>query len=110
MAWPVLLGKLIGPVAGAIGKWQDRRAQVAQAKHEATIERIKAQRGDWKDEFVLVVVFYPFISMFVPWKAMQQHTFDAFSRIDDLPAWYVGIYAGVCMAVFGIQSIPKLRK
>ena len=110
MAWPVLLGKLIGPVSSAIGKWQDRRREVAQAKHEASIERIKAQRGDWKDEAVLIIVTYPFITMFLPFEPLQRNTFEAFERLSNLPEWYVGLYAGICMAVFGIQAIPKLRK
>jgi len=110
MAWMTALTTLIAPVSNIIGKWQDRRAQVTQAKHEASLERIKAQRGDWKDEFVLLVVLYPVVSMFIPIEFLQENTFMAFEKLSKLPEWYVGLYAGICMAVFGIQAIPKLRK
>lgn len=114
MAWLTALTSILGtvtaPVANAFGKWQDRRAQVSAAKHEATLERIKSMRGDWKDEVVLIVVLYPIVSMFIPIDVIQENTFEAFKNLSQLPEWYVGLYAGICMAVFGIQAIPKLRK
>ena len=110
MSWMTALATAIGPVSNMVGRWQERRSQVAQASHEARLERIRSQRGDFKDEVVLFIVLYPVVSMFIPIEFLQQNTFVAFEKMGKLPEWYVGLYAGICMAVFGIQAIPKIRK
>ena len=78
-----IINALVGPVVGLISKRSDRKAaldnvkaKTAMAKQdsESTIAMSKAEwelvskkvEGDsWKDEFITVVVFLPFISMFV---------------------------------------------
>lgn len=108
MAWMTALTTLIGPVASIVGKWQDRRAQVAQAQHEAKIERIRAQKGDWKDEFLLLIWSTPILISFVP--PLQPTAFAAFDYMKELPEWYMGGWVAISLAIFGVDKILKVKK
>lgn len=91
-----------------VTRWQDRRAQVAQAKHEANLERIRAQAGDWKDEFLVVLWSVPIVSCFVP--PLQEYAFEAVNKMGQLPEWYLGGFVVISLSVFGVNKIPKLKK
>jgi len=108
MGWLTALTTLVGPVSSMVSKWQERRGQVAAAKHEANLERIRAQKGDWKDEFVLIVVSAPILCAFVP--PLQDDAFRAFEYMDKLPEWYMGLWVIICASVFGVNQIPKFKK
>ena len=104
------LTSLIAPVANVIGKWQDRKAQVSAAKHEAKLERIRAQAGDWKDELLVIIWSYPMVSIFVPVDFIQQSTFEGLERVGQLPDWYLGGWIAISLAVFGADKILKIKK
>jgi hypothetical protein len=100
----------IGPVANAVGKWQERRSQVAQAKHESKLERIRNLSSDWKDEWLIIIWSYPMISMFIPIDAIQQATFDAMDKIGLLPEWFVGGWVAISLAIFGVDKLIKVKR
>lgn len=110
MAWFTAVTALVAPVANVINTWQARKSQVAQAKHEAKLERIKAQAGDWKDELLIVIWSYPFVSCFVPYEPVRQATFEALDQVGLLPQWYLGGWVAISMAVFGADKILKVKK
>jgi len=108
MAWMTALTTLIGPVSNMIGKWQERRGQIAAAKHEANLERIKAQSGSWKDEFVLIIWSVPILAAFIP--SLQDNAFAAFDYMKELPEWYMGGWVAISLTIFGVDKIMKVKK
>lgn len=110
MAWFTALTTLVAPVANVIGKWQDRKSEVAQAKHEAKLERIRSMAGDWKDELLVLIWSYPMISIFIPVDSIQQSTFQGLERVGQLPDWYLGGWIAISLAVFGADKILKIKK
>ena len=110
MALLTALTTLVGPVANAVSEWQSRKAQVSQAKHEAKLEAIKAQRSDWKDEFLIVIWSYPMISCFIPYDPVQQATFAALDKVGLLPEWYLGGWVAISLAVFGADKLLKIKR
>jgi hypothetical protein len=99
----------IGPVANAIGTWQQRRGQVAAAKHEARLKAIESHARDWKDDWLIVVWSYPMVSMFAPITAVQEATFRAMDRLGLLPEWYLGGWVAISLAIFGVDKLIKIK-
>ena len=107
MSFMGALTTLTGPVFSVIGNWQQKRAQVAQAKHEAKIKRIEAQSNDWKDEFLILIWSAPLMCAFVP--PLQEHAFKAFDYMSKLPEWYMGGWVAISLAVFGVDKLLKFK-
>jgi hypothetical protein len=108
MAWLTALTTFIGPVSKIVGNWQVRRGQVSAAAHEAKLERIKSQRGDFKDEYLLFIWSAPLLCAFVP--ALQDNAFRAFDYMSKLPDWYMGGWVAISLAVFGVDKLVKMKK
>lgn len=104
-----LAASLIPAIAEPVSKYQDRKAQVAQAKHEAHLAAIQSGDKSWKDELFVVVVNYPFISMFIPYEPVRQATFNAFEQMEFLPDWFMATWMTVCLSVFGIRELVKVK-
>lgn len=111
-------------VAGlfSIGKtFLGNRAEVKKAKHERqlkvisgeqTWDQIQAEnsKGSWKDEFITIVVWSPFIGMFIAVvvgnMAMVQRFKEAFIVLKtDVPDEYWLLLAAVTAASMGVKSI-----
>lgn len=107
MGWMTALTTLVGPVSTMVATWQERRAEVSQAKHETRLERIKSQRGDLKDEFLLVIWSAPLLCAFIP--ALQDNAFAAFDYMAKLPDWYMGGWVAISLAIFGVDKIMKVK-
>ena len=107
MSWMTALATAIGPVSNMVSQWQERRSQVAQASHEAKLERIRAQKNDWKDEFLLIVWSTPILISFVP--PLQDSAFKAFDYMKELPEWYMGGWVAISLAVFGVNKFMKVK-
>lgn len=102
------LSTLVSPVANAIGKYQERKAQVVQAKHEAKLERIRLQPNDYKDEWLLAIWSTPILCCFIP--PLQPYAFQAFGFIAELPQWYIGGWVAISLSVFGVDKLMKIKK
>jgi negative regulator of sigma E activity len=108
-AWLVsLLPGALGRIFDFADGWSDRRKQVIEAKHDATMARIKDMSGSWKDEYVLVITSYPLVSLFIP--PLRESTIQSIEYLNSLPAWMVGTWVGIVAAVYGFQKIPKVKK
>lgn len=105
--WTALTA-LIAPVTSMVSNWQAARSQVSAAKHEAKLERIKAQQGDWKDEFLIIIWSAPLMCGFIP--PLQDTAFRAFDYMEKLPPWYMGGWVAISLAVFGVDKVAKFKK
>ena len=112
--WPAIIPaamKMFGAGAEQIGKYQDRKAAIEEAKHEASLERIRQQESSWKDEYLIIIWTAPIIGAFIP--PLQDRVFEGFEFIAALPNWYHVGFVGISFAVFGVNNLgklPKLRK
>lgn len=95
---------VIPAISAPVAKYQERKAQVVQVKHEARLERIRAQKGDFKDEFLLGIWSMPLLIAVSPW---QEYSFEMFERLAKLPDWYMGGFVGISFAIFGVDKIFK---
>jgi hypothetical protein len=99
---------LIAPISSLLGTWQKNRAEATNARHEANLERIRSSNMSLKDEIVLAVWCWPFVSGFIPY--FRPNTIEAFTFINTLPDWYVGGFIAISLAVFGVDKIPKFKR
>jgi hypothetical protein len=69
---------------------------------------IENQKGDWKDEFVLLVLSSPLFllawSVFAEDEKMQQKIDLYFEKLQDMPWWIVGLWVSVVAAIYGIKA------
>jgi hypothetical protein len=99
---------LIGPISGALSKWQEQRGEVKAARHTATIARIEAGESSWKDEYLVIIWSYPVISGFIP--GLQDSTMAGFTFMAGLPPWYVGGWVTISLSVFGLTKIMDIKR
>jgi len=99
---------LIAPISKIVGTWQEKRAQVNDAKHEANLARIKDASSSWKDEILLLMWGYPVTAAFIP--PLHENTVKAFEFIHDLPSWYVGGWLAISLAIFGVDKVAKFKR
>jgi uncharacterized ion transporter superfamily protein YfcC len=66
------------------------------------------QKGDWKDEFVLLVLSSPLFllawSVFAEDEKMQQKIDLYFEKLEAMPWWIVGLWVSVVAAIYGIKA------
>ena len=69
---------------------------------------IENQKGDWKDEFVLLTISSPLFllawSVFAEDEKMQQKIDLYFEKLQDMPWWIVGLWVSVVAAIYGIKA------
>ena len=129
-AWVKLL---IAPVT----TWLQGRAKRAEIKEEGKIRLAEAEaqkaiamatmdiknEGDydteaqrqmqysWKDEYLVIVLTFPFIGSFIP--KVQDHIKLGWEYVALAPPWYQWSFIGIICATFGLRwyarkvSIPK---
>ena len=74
------------------------------------------QKGDWKDEFVLIVLSTPIFmlaySVFAEDEKIEQKMDLFFDKLQQMPWWLVGLWVSVVAAIYGIKAseIVKLNK
>tara|TARA_R110000772_G_scaffold2987_3_gene11006 strand:- start:1005 stop:1388 length:384 start_codon:yes stop_codon:yes gene_type:complete len=66
------------------------------------------QKGDWKDEFVLLVLSSPLFllgySVFAEDPEMEQKLNLYFEKLDGMPWWITGLWVSVVAAIYGIKA------
>ena len=68
------------------------------------------QKGDWKDEFVLLTlsvkpsVFACVWSVFAEDEKMQEKIDLYFQKLQEMPWWIVGLWASVVAAIYGLKA------
>ena len=66
------------------------------------------QKGDWKDEFVLIVLSTPIFmlaySVFADDPEIEQKMDLFFEKLQSMPWWLVGLWVSVVAAIYGIKA------
>ena len=66
------------------------------------------QKGDWKDEFVLIVLSTPIFmlaySVFTFVCIPRMYAFLFFEKLQAMPWWLVGLWVSVVAAIYGIKA------
>ena len=73
----------------------------------------EAQKGDWKDEFVLLVLTSPlailFYSVFAEDQEIQDKLDLYFDKLQDMPWWIVSLWVSVVAAIYGIKATDLIK-
>ena len=68
----------------------------------------EAQKGDWKDEFILLVLSSPLFllaySVFAEDEKIGQKLDLYFEKLNGMPWWITGLWISVVAAVYGIKA------
>jgi len=69
---------------------------------------INNQKGDWKDEFILLVLSSPLFllaySVFAEDEKISKKLDLYFEKLEAMPWWVVGLWISVVAAVYGIKA------
>lgn len=75
---------------------------------EYTGKIFEAQKSDWKDEFILIVLSSPLFllaySVFAEDEAISKKLDLYFEKLETMPWWVVGLWVSVVAAVYGIKA------
>jgi len=119
MAWFNLLGLAVKTGAQIYENKQKTKKALSEAKlREAELmakgeiqlraDALKNQISDYKDDFVLIILSLPLILLFYsvfsddPDIATKLDTF--FTKLNELPLWFVGLWASVVAAIYGLRA------
>jgi uncharacterized ion transporter superfamily protein YfcC len=73
----------------------------------------EAQKGDWKDEFVLLVLTSPlailFYSVFAEDEKIQAKLDLYFMKLQEMPWWIVSLWVSVVAAIYGIKATDLIK-
>ena len=73
----------------------------------------EAQKSDWKDEFVLLVLTSPlailFYSVFAEDQEIQDKLDLYFDKLQDMPWWIVSLWVSVVAAIYGIKATDLIK-
>ena len=71
------------------------------------------QKGDWKDEFVLLVLTSPlailFYSVFAEDEEIQAKLDLYFQKLQEMPWWIVSLWVSVVAAIYGIKATDLIK-
>lgn len=118
-----IISSVVGGIFGIGKQYMQRKQEEAQAKHERKLKVIKGEQDwdmiqaknsgeSWKDEFITLVVFSPFIGMFVAVLfgdvEMVERFKQAFIVLDsEVPEEYWYLLSAITAASFGIKKIVE---
>ena len=73
----------------------------------------EGQKGDWKDEFVLLVLTSPlailFYSVFAEDEEIQAKLDLYFMKLQEMPLWIVSLWVSVVAAIYGIKATDLIK-
>jgi hypothetical protein len=87
--------------------FKTKQAQVQQGD-TARVSIAVAQIAGWANEYLLLIITYPFISGFVP--KLAPYTHEGFAQIALMPDWYVYLFSAVTASVFGYTGWQRWLK
>ena len=74
---------------------------------------MESQKGDWKDEFVLLVLTSPlailFYSVFAEDEEIQAKLDLYFMKLQEMPWWIVSLWVSVVAAIYGIKATDLIK-
>ena len=72
------------------------------------------QKGDWKDEFVLLTVSSPLFllaySVFAEDEDIQNKIDLYFEKLQEMPWWLVSLWISIVAAIYGIKATDLVKK
>ena len=82
--------------------------KMARGEIEYNGQIITNQKGDWKDEFILIVLSSPLFllaySVFAEDEKISQKLDLYFEKLETMPWWVIGLWVSVVAAVYGIKA------
>ena len=126
MMWNVL-GMGIKPAAKLYSDKQKTKAALSEARvrHAEKMKRgeieykgkvFEHQKGDWKDEFVLLTISSPLFllaySVFAEDEDIQAKIDLYFEKLQQMPWWMISLWVSVVAAIYGIKAteLTKFKK
>lgn len=110
-------------VVGAFSSYREGKTKIKEAKVGLAIAKINAEakryeklvdveadwdkealrqsQFSWKDEFLTIIFFAPFIGAFIP--GVQNYVLKGFEYLDKVPEWYIVCILGIVAATFGLR-------
>ena len=71
------------------------------------------QKGDWKDEFVLLTVSSPLFllaySVFAEDEEIQNKIDLYFAKLQEMPWWLVSLWIAIVSAIYGIKATDLIK-
>ena len=75
---------------------------------------IDSHRGDWKDEFCLILISIPLLllawSVFSDDPDIQQKIDIFFDKFENLPLFYKGLVVGSFSTILGVRGVSAFKK
>ena len=75
---------------------------------------IESHRGDWKDEFVLILISIPILllawSVFSDDPNIQMKLDLFFNRFSNLPMFYQALVVGAFSTILGVRGVSAFKK
>ena len=82
--------------------------KMAKGEIEYNGQIMANQKGDWKDEFILLVLSSPLFllaySVFAEDEKISQKLDLYFEKLQNMPWWVTGLWISVVAAVYGIKA------
>ena len=122
--WLNLIGMAIKTGAKIYYDKQKKKQALSEAKllHAEKMKRgeieysgqiFANQKGDWKDEFVLIVLSTPIImlaySVFAEDPEIEQKLNLFFEKLNEMPYWLVGLWVSIVAAIYCIKATDIIK-
>jgi len=82
--------------------------KMAEGKIEYQGKILKSHKGDYKDDFVLIVLSSPILllaySVFADDPKISEKLDLFFDKLQNMPFWIVGLWASVVAAIYGLKA------
>lgn len=124
-----IIGDIISGVVGGVKSWNEGRVKIKEAKISAQVRKIeasaareereakaerdwdmealKASQSSWKDEFIMVLWFSPFVMLFIP--GLQPYALAGFTALAQVPYGYWLVLFGIVAQAFGLRWLFHRR-
>ncbi len=99
---------LVGLGIEKLSQFFTNQQKQAEQGDNARVSIAVAQIAGWANEYLLLILTYPFISGFIP--ALAPYTHEGFAQIELMPDWYVYLFSAVTASVFGFTGWQRWRK
>jgi len=88
--------------------------KMASGKVEYSGKILESHKGDFKDEFVLVLISIPIVllawSVFSDDPEIHRKVQLFFDHFNNLPFWFQALWVSVCGAIFGIKATDLIKR
>ena len=90
-----------------------RAEKMKRGEIEFSGKIFERQKGDWKDEFVLIILSTPIImlaySVFAEDPEIERKLDLFFTKLNEMPYWLVGLWISIVAAIYGIKATDIIK-